>query len=169
VDVRTVVQETFGAVRPMAERKGLLLHTDLPDDVQVVRADLTALRQVLGNLVDNAVRHTTSGAVSIGARREADGVWLWVRDTGSGIPAEHLPRIFERFYRVDASRSRQEGGTGLGLAIVKHMVEAHGGRVTAESVAGAGTTVRAFFPDHGGPAPQDDPSAIDTSPPIAIG
>ena len=67
-------------------------------------------------------------------------------DTGSGIPAEHLPRIFERFYRVDPGRSRQEGGTGLGLAIVKHLVEAHGGRVEAESELGRGTTIVLYFP-----------------------
>jgi len=169
VDVRAVVQEAFGAVRPLAERKGLALHAELPDDVLTVRADPTALRQVLGNLVDNAVRHTASGSITIAAQREADGIWLSVRDTGSGIPAEHLPRIFERFYRVDASRSRQEGGTGLGLAIVKHMVEAHGGRVKAESAAGAGTTVSAFFPDRAGVASPDDPATVEIIPPVSIG
>jgi signal transduction histidine kinase len=74
-------------------------------------------------------------------------VEVGVRDTGTGIPAEHLPRIFERFYRVDPGRSREEGGTGLGLAIVKHLVEAHGGRVRAESTVGVGTTITALFPD----------------------
>jgi signal transduction histidine kinase len=70
-----------------------------------------------------------------------------VRDTGIGIPLEHLPRIFERFYRVDPARSREAGGTGLGLSIVRHLAEAHGGRVRADSVLGRGTTVAAFFPD----------------------
>jgi signal transduction histidine kinase len=74
------------------------------------------------------------------------GIALAVADTGTGIPAEHLPRIFERFYRVDPSRSREQGGTGLGLAIVKHLVEAHGGRVTAESKLSRGTTIRLLFP-----------------------
>ena len=85
--------------------------------------------------------------MTVFARRGGAGVVVGVRDTGSGIPAEHLPRIFERFYRADAARSREEGGTGLGLAIVRHMVESHGGRVWAESEVGRGTTISAEFPD----------------------
>jgi len=77
---------------------------------------------------------------------DAGGHWLGVRDTGIGISAEHLPRIFERFYRADPGRSREAGGTGLGLSIVRHLAEAHGGRVRAESVPGSGTTIAAFFP-----------------------
>jgi signal transduction histidine kinase len=73
-------------------------------------------------------------------------VWLRVHDTGAGIPAEHLPRIFERFYRADPGRAREQGGTGLGLAIVKHLVEAHGGEVRAESRVGTGTTIAVRFP-----------------------
>jgi signal transduction histidine kinase len=84
---------------------------------------------------------------------ERGGVEVGVRDTGSGIPPEHLPRIFERFYRVDPGRSRDEGGTGLGLAIVKHLVETHGGKVRAESTVGAGTTIVATFPPRTGAAP----------------
>jgi two-component system, OmpR family, phosphate regulon sensor histidine kinase PhoR len=104
---------------------------------------------VLCNLVENSVRYTPSGTVTVSAERADKGVWLHVRDTGVGIAPEHLSRIFERFYRVDASRSRNQGGTGLGLAIVKHLVEAHGGRVRAQSEPGFGTTVSAFFPDQG--------------------
>jgi signal transduction histidine kinase len=93
------------------------------------------------------VRHTTTGTITISSRRGAPGVVeLAVRDTGSGIPSEHLPRIFERFYRVDPGRSRDEGGTGLGLAVVRLLVDAHGGHVRAESVVGTGTTVVAEFP-----------------------
>ena len=146
VDVRAIVGEIFAGVKAAAEAKQIRLVADIPADNGVLYADPTALRQVLSNLVDNALRYTTSGSVTIYARAESEGVSIGVRDTGAGISPEHLPRIFERFYRADAARSRQDGGTGLGLAIVKHMMERHGGSVNAESVAGAGTTVTAFFP-----------------------
>lgn len=112
----------------------------------MVFADQTAARQILSNLAENALRHTASGKVELFSQAEDDGTWIGVRDTGSGIAAEHLPRIFERFYRADPGRSREAGGTGLGLAIVRHLTEAHGGRVRAESTVGAGTTIAAWFP-----------------------
>jgi signal transduction histidine kinase len=98
---------------------------------------------VLRNLVANAIRHTPAGGrVMISARVQTDGfVRISVSDTGEGIQAEHLPHIFDRFYRADAARARGSGGSGLGLAIVKSLVQAMGGRVGAESVIGAGTTV----------------------------
>ncbi len=163
-DIRAVVQEIFSGARSLADQHEIALVSALPADVSSVYADPTALRQVLSNLVDNALRHTTSGSVNIAARDDGDGVLLCVRDTGAGISAEHLPRIFERFYRVDAARSRHDGGTGLGLAIVKHMVEAHGGRVHAESSTGGGTTICVFFPApvESGATPPAPP------PPIAI-
>jgi signal transduction histidine kinase len=109
--------------------------------------DPEALRQILSNLYDNARRYTDNqGRITATAVPDEKGVRVSVTDTGSGIGADHLPRIFERFYRADPSRSRAEGGTGLGLAIVKHLVEAHGGRVWAESELGAGTTISAWFP-----------------------
>ncbi|MBK6455150.1 MAG: HAMP domain-containing protein [Gemmatimonadetes bacterium] len=169
VDLRAVVQEIFGGARTTADRKKIALVSALPTDIPTVHADPTALRQVLANLVDNALRHTTAGSVTIAAAREDGGVRLSVRDTGSGISAEHLPRIFERFYRVDAARSRHEGGTGLGLAIVKHMVEAHGGRVTADSTAGLGTTVSAYFPDLTAFPRGDTPASVATIPPLPPG
>lgn len=109
--------------------------------------DPEALRQVLCNLYDNARRYTSvEGRVTARVAPDEGGVRISVMDTGSGIGTEHLPRIFERFYRADPSRSRAEGGTGLGLAIVKHLVESHGGRVWAESTLGMGTTISAWFP-----------------------
>jgi signal transduction histidine kinase len=147
LDLLAVASDTIAAACDAADAKGLTLSVDIHPESAELFADATALRQVIGNLVDNAVRHTATGAVVIFSRPRPDGgVTVGVRDTGVGIPAEHLPRIFERFYRVDPGRSRAEGGTGLGLAIVKHLVEAHGGKVKAESVPGAGTTIMANFP-----------------------
>jgi two-component system phosphate regulon sensor histidine kinase PhoR len=106
-----------------------------------VRADRRALDHVLGNLIDNALKYCPEGAaIRIAAVPENGRVRLSVSDTGPGISPEHLPRLFERFYRVDAGRSRELGGTGLGLSIVKHLVEAMGGAVSAESRVGAGST-----------------------------
>jgi two-component system phosphate regulon sensor histidine kinase PhoR len=126
------------------------MRLDIAPDATHVWADATALRQIMTNLVDNAVRHTNEGSVTVSSRRVAGGVVIGVSDTGIGIPAEHLPRIFERFYRVDAGRSRSDGGTGLGLAIVKHLVEGHGGRVRTESAVGRGTTIHVELPDPAG-------------------
>ena len=95
---------------------------------------------MLFNLVDNAVRFTPAGgAVTVSAQRHNGSVEVRVADTGVGIPPEHLPRLFERFYRVDPSRSREDGGTGIGLAIARSVVEAHGGHIRAESELGAGS------------------------------
>ncbi|HMC55082.1 MAG TPA: ATP-binding protein [Gemmatimonadaceae bacterium] len=147
VDVATAVSEIVATYQRAAEERGNRIAVVIDRDATVVRVDPTALRQVLVNLVENAVRYTAKGTITLFSRRDNGGVVVGVRDTGSGIPAEHLPRIFERFYRVDAARSRAAGGTGLGLAIVKHLVEAHGGRVGAESTPGRGTAISVFLPD----------------------
>jgi signal transduction histidine kinase len=142
VDLGVAAAEAITAARDAADAKGVAIVTDISTDTRILNADVTAVRQIIGNLVNNAVRHTARGSVTIFAgRTAAGGVELGVRDTGSGIPPEHLPRIFERFYRVDAGRSRDQGGTGLGLSIVRLLVEAHGGTVRAESTVGVGTTV----------------------------
>jgi signal transduction histidine kinase len=146
-DLAGVVSDAFTSVQRAADAKGLKLAFDAPPDVRRVDADPTALRQVLGNLIENAVRYTSRGGVTVRAEAPANGgITLVVADTGSGIPAEHLGRIFERFYRVDSGRGRDQGGTGLGLAIVRHLVEAHGGVVRAESAVGRGTTISIHFP-----------------------
>ncbi|MEJ7760719.1 MAG: ATP-binding protein [Gemmatimonadaceae bacterium] len=146
-DVAAVAADALSSVQASADAKGLNLQVEVSAPASSLIADITALRQVLANLLENAVRHTSFGHVTVFADREIGGVWIGVRDSGPGIGAEHLPRIFERFYRVDAGRTRDSGGTGLGLAIVKHLVETHGGRVRAESAIGHGTTIAAFFPD----------------------
>lgn len=147
IDARLAGSDGVLPSRTAAAAKSIVLDVCVRDDAQLVYADPTALRQVLVNLVENAVRYTARGRVMVETARENGGVWVTVRDTGAGIAPEHLPRIFERFYRVDRARARDEGGTGLGLAIVRHLVEAHGGRVRADSQVGRGTTVEAFFPD----------------------
>jgi signal transduction histidine kinase len=148
-DVGAVVREVFAAAARSADAKGVALVFEADDDARRIDADATALRQILANLVENAVRHTARGEVRVrSATIPGGGRAVSVVDTGSGIAPEHLPRVFERFYRVDPGRARGEGGTGLGLAIVKHLVEAHGGSVRAESVIGGGTTITVEFPPH---------------------
>jgi two-component system, OmpR family, phosphate regulon sensor histidine kinase PhoR len=147
INLRDVAAEAIVPYREEAERRGLGIEAAVPDDATHVYADAVALRQALGNLVENAVRYTgRGGSVTVFSRRTPAGIAVGVSDTGAGIPVEHLPRIFERFYRVDPARSRAAGGTGLGLAIVKHLVEAHGGRVAADSRVGQGTTITMTFP-----------------------
>ena len=117
---------------------------------RLINADAEAIHQVFANLVENAVKYAASGGrVVLGARPSPTGVEFYVRDFGPGIPSEHLPRLFERFYRVDKARSRESGGTGLGLAIAKHIVLAHGGTIRAESELNHGSTF--FFTLPGAP------------------
>jgi len=155
VDVADTAAEVLEAFADRAHAVGVTLQVEVPPDAPALIADPQAVRQILTNLVDNALRYTPRGGrVSVAARHEQHDTIIEIRDTGSGIPAEHLPRLFERFYRVDPSRSRAEGGTGLGLAIVKHLVEAHGGICTAESNLGQRTNIRIRIPD---PSPEDPP------------
>jgi signal transduction histidine kinase/HAMP domain-containing protein len=146
VDVRTVVADCLAVLAPAAAAKGLAMRADVADDAAALHADPTAFRQILVNLLENAVRYTQDGGVTVSARAVPGATSIEVRDTGIGIAAEHLPRIFERFYRVDAGRSREQGGTGLGLAIVRHLADAHGGRVEASSILGGGTSIRVLLP-----------------------
>ncbi|MCA0377396.1 MAG: HAMP domain-containing protein [Gemmatimonadetes bacterium] len=147
LDVAALAAEVIAPLAAGAASRGVALTPAVGDAASAVYCDPTAARQVLTNLTENALRHTTAGAVTVFAERDGEGVWLGVRDTGEGIAAEHLPRIFERFYRADPGRSREAGGTGLGLSIVRHLAESHGGRVRAESTRGVGTTIAAWFPD----------------------
>jgi two-component system, OmpR family, phosphate regulon sensor histidine kinase PhoR len=144
LDVDAAAREAW---RPFAERAASRqIAFESATNAASINSDPEALRQIFTNLFDNALRHTPQGGrIRVAAQRAGNNVVVRVSDTGSGIGTDHLPRIFERFYRVDPGRSRQEGGTGLGLAIVKHLVEAHGGRVEAESELGRGTTILLYF------------------------
>ena len=147
LNAETAIGDALVSMREETLKKGVALRSEIGPEARWLRADSIALRQIIGNLVENAIRHTPAGGtITVFTRAEAGAIALGVRDTGSGIPAEHLPRIFERFYRVDQARSRAGGGTGLGLAIVKHLAEAHLGHVKAESREGEGTTVMVLFP-----------------------
>jgi two-component system phosphate regulon sensor histidine kinase PhoR len=141
VDLQRVVPIVLALFRERAEKKGVRLSAELGQALPPVEGDSRALEHVLSNLVDNAVKYCPSGSKILVSAAADDGrVRLVVSDTGPGIAAEHLTRVFERFYRVDAGRSRELGGTGLGLSIVKHMVETMRGRVSVESAVGKGST-----------------------------
>ncbi len=135
-----LVNRAMEAARAQAAAGGITLQADLPADLPLVDVDPQRIGQVLGNLLSNALTHTPSGGeVVVAAQARESEVELSVSDTGEGILPDHLPYIFERFYRADKSRSRATGGTGLGLAIARQLVEAHGGRIEVESEVGRGT------------------------------
>ncbi len=140
ISLEEVINPATQMVQPELTRKHLTLRVDLPPHLPPVEADPERLAQILRNLLSNAITHTPSqGEISITASLNESVIAISVQDTGEGIAPEHLPNLFERFYRADSSRSRATGGTGLGLAIVKQMVEAHDGQITVESQPGKGT------------------------------
>ncbi len=138
VPLRPLVTEVVSEISVAG--RDVRVQTEVPEDLPPVWADRERVHQVLYNLLDNAVRFTPPGGeVRVRASRHNGSCEVQVTDTGPGIPPEHLPRVFERFYRVDASRSREDGGTGIGLAIARSVVEAHGGHIHAESEVGKGS------------------------------
>jgi two-component system phosphate regulon sensor histidine kinase PhoR len=140
IRVEALVNGCVETTRPRAESKGLQLQVQLPPGLPAIQGDGAQLGEVLQNLLDNAVQYTPSGGeITVEARQNGHEVIFTVADTGIGVPESDLERIFERFYRVDAARSREAGGTGLGLAIARHIVEAHGGRIWVESAVGQGS------------------------------
>jgi two-component system phosphate regulon sensor histidine kinase PhoR len=146
-ELRPVVQRVFDDLHARAVEKQARLVNAIPEGLKL-RADADRLQQVFFNLVDNAIKYGPAGGrVEVGARSRDDGtVEVWVRDNGPGIPAEAKERVFERFYRLDRARSRDQGGTGLGLAIVKHIVQSHHGEVWVESELEKGATFHFTLP-----------------------
>jgi two-component system phosphate regulon sensor histidine kinase PhoR len=140
VELRPLVEKVLGDLKPPADNKSITLVNQLPD--LITTADMSRLEQVLANLVDNAIKYgRTQGTVTVGGGKTGDGkIEIFVQDDGPGIPPESLDRVFERFYRVDKARSREQGGTGLGLSIVKHIVQSHSGKVWVKSELGKGAT-----------------------------
>ncbi len=142
VDIADATELALALLKPKADDKKLFLKTAFPAGPVTINADRDKLIQILTNLMDNAIKFTETGGVTVGFHIENDKPVLYVEDTGVGIPEKHLPRIGERFYRVDPARSRKLGGTGLGFAIVKHLVKAHGWEMHIESVPEKGTKVK---------------------------
>ncbi len=147
-DLADLVRRKAPQFEIKAQEKGIKIITKLPEESPKVNIDPARIEQVLGNLITNAIRHTALGSITISLQQvnsdaahqvNKPSVILSVIDTGEGIAPEHLPHVFERFYRVEKSRARSEGGSGLGLAIVKQMVQAHGGKVWVESEVGKGS------------------------------
>src|SRR5437868_7603290 len=149
VELNDVVRDLMTQTEPLAEERGVRLRPDLNGGVRV-EADLLRVRQLLLILIDNAMTHTPSGGeVSVGVIRRDGRARVTVADNGDGIPSEDLPHIFERFYRADKARTRENGGSGLGLAIAKWIVDAHNGEIVVKSAEGKGTEVAVSLPAAG--------------------
>lgn len=147
IRVATLVNSCLDTARLKAQPKGLRLLACLPSDLPFVRADGAQLGEVLQNLLDNAVQYSPPGGkIEVKVHSDGRDVIFTISDTGIGIPESDLQRIFERFYRVDAARSREAGGTGLGLSIARHIVEAHGGKIWVESAVGTGSSFHFSIP-----------------------
>jgi signal transduction histidine kinase len=151
VDLGTLVAEVVAQMSPVGDAKGISLKTDVPAALQVA-ADALRLRQVLFNLVGNAVKFTDRGTVTVTARPIVGGVEVTVADTGIGISPEALPHVFDEFRQADAATTRRFGGTGLGLSIARRLVELHGGTIRANSTPGAGSTFTVMLPVSVAPA-----------------
>jgi two-component system phosphate regulon sensor histidine kinase PhoR len=142
VDLDDAFENILEIFREKAAARDLSLEVSRKPELKHISADKNRLIQILTNLVDNALKFTEAGGVTFGIGREGEATFLFVEDTGIGVPPKHLGRLGERFYRVDPARSRKMGGTGLGLAIVKHLVKAHGWTMQIKSTPGKGTTVK---------------------------
>jgi YD repeat-containing protein len=145
LDLSGVAAQSLHTIEPLAHAKGLRVRGDIMPDIAVV-GDTDRLHQLCLILLDNAVRYTKAGTVTLRLTRDGHSAVLSVHDTGAGIGAEHLDRLFDRFYRTDEARSAEAGGTGLGLAIAKWIAEVHGGRIAVTSTPGAGSTFTVHLP-----------------------
>jgi len=144
VNIYDIMKGLISIYEPRIKAKGLALNVRCP--AIIIKADPFKLEQLLTNLIDNALKYTEKGEISVTVEIQGDAVIISVKDTGVGIPSEHVSRIFERFYVVDKSRSRSMGGTGLGLAIAKHIATLHGGKIEVESTPYMGSAFTVSIP-----------------------
>lgn len=148
--IEDCIEAVLGRITSLAKEKGLELDAEMPDELPLCSFDLQRITQVLYNLVGNAIKFTSEGHITIGAKQEDPHLLLWVADTGVGIPESEMGRIFNQFQQVDSSITRDVTGTGLGLAITKQIVEMHGGTIWVESEVGVGSTFWFTLPLNGG-------------------
>jgi signal transduction histidine kinase len=154
-----VAMQAYEPMERLAHRKSITLDIAAMEEI-TLSGDSLWLHQLITNLLHNAINYTPEGGkVTLSVAREGDSAVLKVWDTGPGIPPEHLPHIFDRFYRVDSGRSRDQGGSGLGLNIARWIVESHGGSLTAESTPGSGATFTARLPLHSAPPERERQAA----------
>jgi two-component system phosphate regulon sensor histidine kinase PhoR len=146
VDLKTLINNIKTMFEQNIKKKNLKLAITIDDTIPFIKADPFKMEQMFINIIDNAIKYTEKGSIKIAVNQENNAIKIVIEDTGIGIPEDHMPRIFERFYVVDKSRSRKIGGTGLGLSIVKHIVEAHRGTVTVKSEVNKGTTFTIILP-----------------------
>jgi two-component system phosphate regulon sensor histidine kinase PhoR len=148
VDIKKLITNIVRIFEPKGQEKGLSFKVQIEDGFpQAIKGDPFKLEQLFVNIVDNAVKYTEKGEITINLSHAERDIFVTIEDTGIGIPESELPRIFERFYVVDKSRSRRLGGTGLGLSIVKHIALLHSGEVTVKSTSGQGTKVTVRLPN----------------------
>ncbi|MCZ7668684.1 MAG: ATP-binding protein [Chloroflexi bacterium] len=149
VDMAALVKETAGAFKPVAAAKNVSVQVELLGATPYASVDAARFRQALQNLFTNALRHTPEGGrIGVSVIQRADHLHITLQDSGAGIEPQHLPYVFDRFYRTDNARSRDKGGAGLGLAIAKAIIEAHQGQILAESEGiGQGTTIKIVLPN----------------------
>ncbi|MCK4828924.1 ATP-binding protein, partial [bacterium] len=142
-----IVEKVVASLKRQIDDKSIIVKIDIPKNMPDIFVDETRIKQVLLNLIDNAIKYNhLNGEISIFAQEVNNFIKIDLADTGIGIPNKDLPRLFERFYRVDKARSRELGGTGLGLSIVKHIIQSHDGEVSVQSVEGQGSTFSFTIP-----------------------
>jgi len=145
-DLAKISDEVVELLTPKTEKKGLTIFTEYQEILPMFECNPNRIKQLLINLMDNAVKYTEEGSVTLRLRTEYMGYIIEIEDTGIGIEKVHIPRLFERFYRVDRGRSRKMGGTGLGLSIVKHIVELYNGSIRVKSEPNVGTKITIRLP-----------------------